>query len=126
EADFGRREATLKQTQDDLAKAREAIDEQVAAKLRTERAGIAEAEAKKARLAMADDLGQRDRQLADLQQVLATNNAKLAEAQQVQAEMLRKERQLEEAKRELDLTVEKKVQENLVTVRDKAKLEAED
>ena len=56
EADFGRREARLKQTQDDLAKAREAIDEQVAAKMRAERAAIAEAEAKKARLALADDL----------------------------------------------------------------------
>jgi hypothetical protein len=77
EADFGRREAHLKQTQDDLAKARETLDEQVAAKLRSERAAIAEAEAKKARLALADDLGQRDRQLADLQQMLAANNAKL-------------------------------------------------
>ncbi|MBR1302180.1 DUF2130 domain-containing protein [Bradyrhizobium sp. AUGA SZCCT0042] len=126
EADFGRREAHLKQTQVDLVKAREAIDEQVAAKLRTERAAIAETEAKKARVALADDLGQRDRQLADLQQMLATNNAKLAEAQKVQAEMMRKERELEEAKREIDLTVEKKVQENLVAVRDKARLEAED
>ncbi|WP_334366907.1 DUF2130 domain-containing protein [Bradyrhizobium sp. AZCC 1578] len=126
EADFERREAQLRQTQADLTRAREAIDEQVAAKLRAERVAIAEAEAKKARLALADDLSQRDRQLADLQQMLATNNAKLAEAQKVQAEVLRKERELEEAKREMDLTVEKKVQENLATVRDKARLEAED
>ena len=126
EADFGRREAQLKQTQADLAREREAIDEQIAAKLRVERAAIAEAEGKKARLALADDLGQRDRQLADLQQTLATNNAKLAEAQKVQAEMMRRERELEEAKREMDLTVEKKVQENLVAVRDKARLDAED
>ena len=126
EADFGRREAELKQTQADLAKAREAIDEQVATRLRTERAAIAEIEAKNARLALADDLGQRDRQLADLQQVLATNNAKLAEAQKVQAEMLRKERELEETKREMDLTIEKRVQENLLAIRDKARLEAED
>jgi hypothetical protein len=126
EADFGRREAHLKQMQVDLAKAREGIDKQVAAKLRTERAAIAETEAKKARLALADDLGQRDRQLADLQQLLATNNAKLADAQKVQAEMMRRERELEDAKREIDLTVEKKVQENLVAVRDKARLEAED
>ena len=126
EADFGRREAELKQTQADLAKARETIDEQVAAKLRTERAAIAESEANKARLALADDLAQRDLQLADLQQVLATNNAKLAEARKVQAEMLRKERELEEAKREMDLTVEKKIQENLIAIRDKARLEAED
>jgi len=50
-----------------------------------------------ARLALADDLGERDRQLADLQQMLATNNAKLAEAQKVQAEMMRRERELEDS-----------------------------
>nr|WP_249788391.1 DUF2130 domain-containing protein [Bradyrhizobium sp. G127] len=126
EADFGKREAALKKTQDDLAKAREAIDEQVAAKLKAERASIVETEAKKARVALANDLEQRDRQLAELQQNLTANNAKLAEAQAAQAGMLRKERELEDAKRELELTVEKKVQENLVAVRDKAKLEAED
>jgi hypothetical protein len=126
EADFGRREAHLRLTQDDLAKAREALDEQVATKVSAERAAIAEAEAKKARLALADDLGQRDRQLADLQQLLVTNNAKLAEAQQAQTDMLRKQRELEDAKREVELTVEKKVQENLAAVRDKARLEAED
>jgi hypothetical protein len=60
EADFGRREAHLRQTQDDLAKAREALDEQVATRVRAERVTIAEAEARKARLALADDLGQRD------------------------------------------------------------------
>jgi hypothetical protein len=126
EADFGRREAQLRQTQDDLAKARETLDEQVATKVSAERAAITEAEARKARLALADDLGQRDRQLADLQQMLAANNAKLAEAQQAQAAMLRKQRELEDAKREVELTVEKKVQENLAAVRDRARLEAED
>jgi hypothetical protein len=126
EADFGRREAHLKHTQDDLAKARETLDEQLAVKMSAERVAIADAEARKARLALADDLGQRDRQLAELQQMLATNNAKLAEAQQAQADMLRKQRELEDAKREVELTVEKKVQENLAIVRDKARLEAED
>src|ERR1700704_4617710 len=58
--------------------------------------------------------------------MLATNNAKLAEAQQAQTDMLRKQRELEDAKREVELTVEKKVQENLGAVRDKARLEAED
>jgi hypothetical protein len=126
EADFGRREAQLKQTQADLARAQETIDEQVATKLKAERAAIAETEAKKARLALADDLGERDRQLADLQQLLAANNKKLGEAQQVQADMLRKERELDDAKRELDLTIERRIQDGLVAVRDKARLEAED
>lgn len=126
QAEFGRREAQLKQMQDELAKARDGIDEQVAAKLRAERAAIAEAEAKRARLAVADDISQRDQQLADLQQILATNNQKLAEARKAQADTVRKERALEDAQRELELTIEKQVQENLAAVRDKAKLEAED
>ena len=126
EVDFGRREAYLRQTQDDLAKARETLDEQVATRLKAERGAIAEVEARKARLALADDLGQRDRQLAELQQSLAANNAKLAEAQQAQTDMLRKQRELEDAKREVELTVEKRVQENLTAVRDKARFEAED
>lgn len=126
EADFGRRETRLQQTQAELAKAREAIDEQVAARLKAERAGIAENEARKARLALADDLVERDRQLADLQELLTANNAKLGEAQKTQAEMLRKERALDDAQREVELTVEKKVQAALTAVRDKAKVEAED
>ena len=80
EADFARREAVLRQTQQDLARAREAVDEEVAKKLNAERASIAEAEARKARVALSNELEQRDKQLADLQENLATNNAKLAEA----------------------------------------------
>jgi hypothetical protein len=120
EADFGRREATLKNTQEDLAKAREAIDEQVATRLKAERASITETEAKKARTALANDLEQRDRQLAELQQNLTANNAKLAEAQAAQAEIMRKSRELDDAKREIELTVEKKVQESLTAIRGKA------
>jgi hypothetical protein len=49
---------------------------------------------------------------------------KLAEAQAAQVELLRKQRELDDAKREIELTVEKRVQESLVVIRDKAKLEA--
>ena len=126
EADFGRREAKLKQVQEDLAKAREAIDEQVATRLKAERAAIIEAEAKRARTALADELGRRDQQLTELQQTLAINNVKLAEAQQAQTEMLRKQRELDDTMREVELTVEKKVHEHLAAVREKARLEAED
>lgn len=126
EADFSKREAALKKTADDVASAREAIDDEVAARLKAERVSIAEAEAKKARIALAGDLEQRDKQLNELQQSLTANNAKLGEAQAAQAGMLRKERELEDARRELELSVEKKVRESLAAVRDKAKLEAED
>jgi hypothetical protein len=126
EAEFGRREIKLKQAQDELAQARATIDEQVTAKLKSERAAIAQAEALRARQALAEEIGNRDRQLAELHEAIVAKDAKLADAQKAQAEMLRKQRELDEAKRELDLTVEKKVQEGLGAVRDKARLEAED
>jgi hypothetical protein len=126
EADFGRRESALKKAQDELAQARATVDEQVLAKLKSERAQIAQAEAARARQAVADEIGNRDRQLAELHEAILTKDAKLADAQKTQAEMLRKQRELDEAKREFELTVEKKVQEGLTAVRDKARLEAED
>ena len=126
EADFGRRETQLKQAREELERAKAAVDEQVQAKLKAERTAIAQAEANKARAAIADEIDNRDRQLAELQEVLLSKNAKLADAQKAQAEMLRKQRELDEAKREFDLTVEQKVQDNLAAVRDKARLEAED
>jgi hypothetical protein len=64
--------------------------------------------------------------LADLQQMLTSNGEKLAAAQKIQAGMLRKERELDDARREVELTVETKVQVALAAVRDKAKLDVED
>jgi hypothetical protein len=126
ESDFAKREAALRHNQDELAKAREAINDEVAKKLKAERASVAEAEAKKARLALANELEQKDRQVADLQKNLTDNNTKLGEAQKAQADVMRKSRELDDARRELDLSVEKKVQESLAAVRGQAKLEAEE
>ncbi len=50
----------------------------------------------------------------------------MAEAQKAQADLLKKQRELDDAKRELDLTVEKRVQASVAEVREKAKKEAED
>ena len=126
DSDFARREESLRQSQKALAKARQAIDDEVAKRLQTERVSITESEKKKARIALAADLKQRDRQLAELRGNLDANNAKLAEAQRAHAEVLRKSRELDDAKRELELSVQKKVQESLAAVRDQAKAEAED
>src|SRR6266478_9476973 len=126
DSDFARREESLHQSQKALAKARQAIDDEVAKRLQTERVSMTESEKKKARIALAADLQQRDRQLAELRGHLDANNAKLAEAQRAHAEVLRKSRELDDAKRELELSVQKKVQESLAAVRDQAKAEAED
>jgi hypothetical protein len=61
-----------------------------------------------------------------LQQHLTDNNAKLAAAQQAQLDVMRKSRELDDARRELELSVEAKVQESLAGVREKATLDAEE
>lgn len=126
ESRIKQKETSLQEQQVALVKAREAIDEQVTEKLNRERQSIATQEAKKAKAALAVDLEQRASEIAELQQVLKSRDEKLAEAQKAQAELIRKQRELDDAKRELELTVETRVQESLVTVRDAAKKEAEE
>jgi hypothetical protein len=126
DADVAKRETEIKNREEALAKAKEAIDDQVAEKLKLERSKISADEAKKAKAASASDLEQKAREIADLQEVLKSREAKLAEAQNAQAELIKKQRELDDAKRELELTVEKRVQDGLTEVRTQAKREAEE
>jgi hypothetical protein len=126
DADIARRETSLRAQEEMLSKAREAIDDQVAEKLQQARAKIVAEEAKKAKLALATDLDQKTREIADLQEVLKKRDVKLAEAQKAQAELIRKERELDDAKREFDLSVEKRVQQGLAITRQQARKEAEE
>ncbi len=118
-ADIARREAAI-------AKAKESLEEQVADKVRLERAKIAAEEAKKAKLAAATDLEQKTKEVADLEDVLKQRDAKLAEAQKAQADLIRKQRELDDARREVELTVEKRVQAGLTATRDQARKETEE
>jgi hypothetical protein len=126
DADVAKRELAVREQQDAVDRARHSIDDQVAARLAAEREKIAVDEAKKARLIVAADLDNKAKEVADLHDLLREREGKLAVAQQAQAELIRKQRELDDAKRELELTVETRVQESLVAVRDKAKQEAEE
>ena len=84
------------------------------------------AEAKKAREAAAAELKAKADETAELRQALEANNLKLAEAQQAQAELMRKQRALDEEKRELDLTIEKRVQASVDQIHAKARQEADE
>ena len=126
DADVAKREESLRGQEEALAKAREAIDDQVAERLTLERGKIAAEEARKAKQAAATDVEQKAREIADLQEVLKQRDDKLADAQKAQAELLRKQRELDDAKRELELTVEKRVQEGLDATREQGRKEAEE
>jgi hypothetical protein len=101
------------------------IDAQVAAKVDEERDRIAAAEAQKAKRLVAIDFENKVKEIAELSDVLKQRDAKLAEAHQAQADLIKKQRELDDAKREMDLTIQKQVQAELGAVRDQAKQEAE-
>ena len=126
DADVTMREQALAERAQSLEKAKATLDQQIAQKLQQERVRIAAEEQQKAKLALGSDLDQKVKELNSLQEVLKQRDAKLAEAQRAQAELIRKQRELDDAKRELDLTVEKRVQANLTSEREKAKKEAEE
>ena len=87
---------------------------------------MADEEAGKAKLANAAEMEGKVRELRDLHEVLKVRNEKLASAQLAEAALIRKQRELDDAKRELELTVEKRIQSGLADVRLKALHEAED
>ena len=124
------RELGIREKEKQIAEAKrhldEQVSEQVAAQLKSERVRVSAEEAKKAKSAAAAELEGKNRELVDLQEVLKIRDAKLAEAQKAQAELIKKQRELDDAKRELELTVEKRVQDGLSEVRSVAKREAED
>ncbi|MCE7914328.1 MAG: DUF2130 domain-containing protein [Nitrosomonas sp. PRO4] len=115
-----------KQLLEDRVKLEDQVANQVAEQLKTERIRIAAEESRKAKLAIAIELESKVHELTELQEILKSRDEKLAEAQRMQADLLKKQRQLDDARRELELTIEKRVQNGLAEVRSNAKKEAED
>ena len=126
DADMTQREQTLADRAQSLEKARATLDQQVAQKLQQERVRIAAEEQQRAKLALGNDLDQKAKEISTLQEVLKQRDIKLGEAQKAQAELIHKQRELDDAKRELDLTIAKRVQADLSAERDKARKEAEE
>lgn len=126
DAEVARKTEALQHEREKLQKDREQVEDLVASRLAAERSQLVAAEAKKARELAASEIQARTNEATELRQLLETNNAKLAEAQQAQAELIRKQRALDEEKRELDLTVEKRVQASVEQIQTKARQEADE
>lgn len=123
---FARKEKSLRKREEAISKEREALEATVEERLKSEQARIAKEEARKAKLALATDLEEKDKKVAELEQTLKKRDEKLAEAQKAQTDLLKKQRELEDAKREIDLTIEKRVQESIGVARDQARKQAEE
>ena len=128
--EIAQREQVLRDKEKQVLEAKRTLEQQVAdqvaEQLKAERQRVIEEESKKAKHASAAELESKVRELSELQEVLNSREAKLAEAQQAQAELITKQRELDDAKRELELTVAKRVQDGLSEVRTQAKREAEE
>jgi hypothetical protein len=119
-------EKTIRDREAAVARERETLNQRLAEMLRAERPKIAAEEARRVQDTLAADLAQKTAELASLQQALGQNTAKLAEAQKAQVDLLRQKRELDDARRELELSVEKQVQEGLSKARDAARKDAEE
>jgi hypothetical protein len=124
--DVAGREKSIQEREDALSKQKDSLESQVAERVQQERGKIATDEARKAKLALTNDINQKAKEVADLQEILKQKDEKLTEAQKTQADLLKQKRELDDAKRELDLTVEKRIAEGLTATRQQARKEAED
>ncbi|MBI2421905.1 MAG: DUF2130 domain-containing protein [Candidatus Hydrogenedentes bacterium] len=120
------KEHTLRAQQAALEKERATLDDRVAEKVREERGKIVVEAEKKAKLALQQDLDARAQELASLNTLLQERDVKLAAAQQAQVDLLRKQRELDDAKREMELNIERRIQEGLDATRSQARKEAEE
>jgi hypothetical protein len=126
DVDVAGREKSIQEREAALSKEKDLLETQVNERMRIERVKIAAEESKKAKLALGNDLNQKNKEVAELQEILKQKDEKLTEAQKTQADLIKKQRELDDAMRELDLTVEKRVSQGLTATRQQARKEAED
>ena len=122
EREVARRESAIQAKRADLARAVELAEQQLTTRLKTERE-IAAEEAKRVQLS---ELERKSQEVAHLQRELQECETKLAEAENAKAELIRKQGELEDEKRQLALQIETSVQESQSDIRHKTKQEAED
>jgi len=109
-----------------VRKQQEAIEDQVAAKLKTERAAIAATEAKRAREAVSDELVKAQAEKVETENLLKDRNAKLAAAQQTEIALRRERQQLQEEKEQFELVKQRAIDEERTKIRAAAQQEADD
>ncbi len=126
DSECDQREAALRERENVLTKQQESLEARVTELLKHERAKLCAEEARKAKALLAGELDGKAREISSLQEILKHRDQKLADAQKAQAEFLQKQRLLDDKARELDLTIEKRVQEGLLTVRKQARQEVEE
>lgn len=126
DADVVRRDIELAEREKALQKQEAELEDKVSARIEAKQAELFAEAKKSAEIAFKQQLASRDREKSELQAIIDEKDQKLTEAQEVQKAALKLQRELEDAKRELDLNVEKQVSDRLAAARSEAEKAAED
>jgi len=105
---------------------RRQFEQKLQEELRNQHSRIAAEEAQRANALVEQDLKKQAQELADAKLLLQQRDQKLAEAQKAQADFLKRQRELEDEKRELDVTIEKRLKAEITKIHDQARKEADD
>jgi len=119
-----RRETEIQERELKILQAEKNVEARVMELLEAEKATLREAIAAEEKRSNEFQMQQKEQELVDAREQLRQREEKLAEAQRAQAEAVRKERELADRARELDLTVERRVNEALQDVRAQATIAA--
>ncbi|HAT8858130.1 TPA: DUF2130 domain-containing protein, partial [Legionella pneumophila subsp. pneumophila] len=117
------KESELKEKQQKID---EQISKQVQEQLKIERTTISKEEARKAKIAFETELDKKSKNILDLQEILKSRDEKLTIAQKAEADFIKKQRELNDAKREMELTIEKRISEGVDQARSMARQEIEE
>ncbi|MDA9451082.1 hypothetical protein XI01_30900 [Bradyrhizobium sp. CCBAU 21360] len=118
-------QAELAKKERELEDARRELELTVQTRLQAEIGPVREKARREAEETAQLRISAKETEMAEMQRRLEENNEKLAAAQKAQADVIQKERELEEARREIDLTIQNKVQSELADIRAKARQDAE-
>lgn len=119
-------EKELRAKQNEVDKKMADFDAELQRRLKIERGQVAKEEAKKARLEFSNQIRAREEEVEELNRIVAERDKSLEQSVKERAALKRRERELDEQKREIELTVESRVNESIQQIRSKAQDDAED
>lgn len=125
ETEFHSREQKLQQQQAELSSAREGIRRQVDELVKREKTAIAAAEEKRIKELFKNEIEQQQKKLTDLQELIQDRDARLEKATQAEADLLKLKREMDDARREMELTIEKRVSDSAKDIREQARKQVE-
>jgi len=125
DTDLANKVAALDAEKATLEDSKKALAGEIQKGIESERAVIAKIEAEKAKRLLAIEFQAKESETEELKTVLADRDKKLGEAQAKQAAIMKQQRELEDAQREMEVTIQTRVNAEADLVRQKAKLDAE-